>query len=223
MNAIPTVYRSIQFRSRLEATWAAFFDECGWTWEYEPLDLDGWIPDFLLTPGRRQVFVEVKPITALDDLLAAGYWPKIENAKPELPTLLVGCCLFSERVFPEIQGDTFIGWLRESRCGNCGVPHLRNGAVCDCCDDEDPTPSPAPEFAWSQAYLGWCNSCGQIAFCGSLDGMGCNPQSCCDGPGHIFPTPRRKTAGPFKRVEELAGISRRWATAKNATQWRHAG
>ena len=44
----PTRYKSILFRSRLEARWAAFFDLMGWQWEYEPIDLEGWTPDFLL-------------------------------------------------------------------------------------------------------------------------------------------------------------------------------
>jgi hypothetical protein len=47
---IPTIYKGVQFRSRLEAKWAAFFDLLGWRWHYEPLDLDGWIPDFLIEP-----------------------------------------------------------------------------------------------------------------------------------------------------------------------------
>lgn len=44
--AIPTMYAGVQFRSRLEARWAAFFDLAGWRWEYEPFDLEGYIPDF---------------------------------------------------------------------------------------------------------------------------------------------------------------------------------
>lgn len=59
--AIPTMYNGVQFRSRLEARWAAFFDLCGWQWEYEPFDLNGWIPDFMLR-GDRDILVEVKPI-----------------------------------------------------------------------------------------------------------------------------------------------------------------
>jgi hypothetical protein len=40
-------------RSRAEARWAAFFDEWDWKWQYEPLDLDGYIPDFLIQiPGE---------------------------------------------------------------------------------------------------------------------------------------------------------------------------
>lgn len=51
--AIPTAYGGVNFRSRLEARWAAMFDLLGWRWEYEPLDLDGYIPDFLVrgVPG----------------------------------------------------------------------------------------------------------------------------------------------------------------------------
>lgn len=62
--AIPTMYRGRQYRSRLEAKWAAFFDLLGWRHEYEPYDLGAWSPDFLVSqtgefPGK--VLVEVKP------------------------------------------------------------------------------------------------------------------------------------------------------------------
>ncbi len=42
----PTVYNGVQFRSRLEAHWACFFDQAKWKWEYEPMDLLGWTPTF---------------------------------------------------------------------------------------------------------------------------------------------------------------------------------
>lgn len=61
IKAIPTRYAGVNFRSRLEARWAAFFDLCGWKWEYEPFDLEGWCPDFLLK-GKRRALIEVKPI-----------------------------------------------------------------------------------------------------------------------------------------------------------------
>lgn len=59
--AKPTVYKDTLFRSRLEAKWAAFFDLAGWRWEYEPYDLDGWTPDFLIH-GVHPILCEVKPI-----------------------------------------------------------------------------------------------------------------------------------------------------------------
>jgi hypothetical protein len=59
--AIPTFYAGVQYRSRLEARWAAFFDLVGWRHDYEPMDLKGWTPDFLLHL-REPVLVEVKPV-----------------------------------------------------------------------------------------------------------------------------------------------------------------
>jgi len=61
IRAIPTYYEGTQFRSRLEARWAAFFDLAGWPWEYEPVDLNGWIPDFRLR-GKTPALCEIKPI-----------------------------------------------------------------------------------------------------------------------------------------------------------------
>lgn len=65
--AIPTMYNGIQFRSRLEAKWACFFDLLNFSWEYEPIDLNGWIPDFILKISDP-LFVEVKPVKTLDEL-----------------------------------------------------------------------------------------------------------------------------------------------------------
>lgn len=62
MSAIKTKYAGVWFRSRLEARWAAFFDLLGWNWEYEPIDLDGWIPDFVLFGKKgNTILVECKP------------------------------------------------------------------------------------------------------------------------------------------------------------------
>lgn len=71
IKAIPTTYAGVNFRSRLEARWAAFFDLCGWDWDYEPFDLAGWAPDFMLK-GKVKALVEVKPIDfrGADTLLA---------------------------------------------------------------------------------------------------------------------------------------------------------
>lgn len=66
---IRTKYAGVTFRSRLEANWAAFFDLMGWKWEYEPIDLDGWSPDFLLRGDyAEEILVEVKPITSIGQL-----------------------------------------------------------------------------------------------------------------------------------------------------------
>ena len=69
MKAIPTSYGGANFRSRLEARWAAFFDLAAIRWTYEPMDLDGWAPDFMLSTSACPIMVEVKPV----DLLTEGY------------------------------------------------------------------------------------------------------------------------------------------------------
>lgn len=70
--AIPTRYAGVNFRSRLEARWAAFFDLLSWRWEYEPIDLAGYIPDFLVRLpafGRAPApwLIEAKPVHDLGD------------------------------------------------------------------------------------------------------------------------------------------------------------
>ena len=87
IKAHATKYRGITFRSRLEATWAAFFDLAGWQWSYEPLNLEietqsgkqWWTPDFIVTfacrhsecrwdepYGEHTLYCEVKPYHSLE-------------------------------------------------------------------------------------------------------------------------------------------------------------
>jgi hypothetical protein len=82
INAIPTIYRGVEYRSRLEARWAVFFDLIGWHHTYEPFDTDGYIPDFAVH-GQRPMLVEIKPAIRFPDYVAAwarmrecvaGYW-----------------------------------------------------------------------------------------------------------------------------------------------------
>jgi hypothetical protein len=79
--AIPTKYKDIEFRSRLEAKWACMFDQLGWSWEYEPIDLNGYIPDFHIDFGRERFFVEIKPAMTTEDL-----WPALDKALGALGT-----------------------------------------------------------------------------------------------------------------------------------------
>lgn len=78
--AIPTQYAGVNFRSRLEARWAAMFDLLGWKWEYEPIDLDWYIPDFIVKPQySAQILVEVKPVATvyeLNKVFVAGWTGK---------------------------------------------------------------------------------------------------------------------------------------------------
>lgn len=118
---IPTEFKGIVFRSRLEARWAHFFDSLNWKWEYEPLDLQGYIPDFLIY-GARSFLVEVKPIICLTD------WDeyqlevdvKVGDWRPSMDILLVG----SSPLDPFIVGGGGIGMLRERGDWACAPWHL---------------------------------------------------------------------------------------------------
>lgn len=67
--AIPCSYNGRNFRSLLEGRIAYFFDKMNFNWKYEPIELDGYIPDFVLEypvesnayPVNTTLFVDVKP------------------------------------------------------------------------------------------------------------------------------------------------------------------
>lgn len=62
IEAIPTEYSGVLFRSKLEARWAMFFDAIELEWEYEPTQIPGWIPDFLIAGWW---LAEVKPMPVI--------------------------------------------------------------------------------------------------------------------------------------------------------------
>lgn len=86
---IPTAYAGVNFRSRLEAKWAAFFDLVGWEWTYEPLDAGGYIPDFLIH-GERPMFIEVGPCVTADDYADKAAKPDASAADLRHDVLVVG-------------------------------------------------------------------------------------------------------------------------------------
>lgn len=104
--AIPTRYAGVNFRSRLEARWAAFFDQCGLTWGYEPIDLNGYIPDFLVELPHARILFEVKPGLDVGDLRAAC--PKIEASGWRRMAWIGGAL-----------GDVLIRSLAAGPCGPC--------------------------------------------------------------------------------------------------------
>jgi hypothetical protein len=69
IRARPTTYRSTDFRSRLEARWAAFFDLIDWRWTYEPFETGHWIPDFIVH-GDRPLLIEVGPVSTEAEYVA---------------------------------------------------------------------------------------------------------------------------------------------------------
>lgn len=66
IEARETIYNGIKFRSRLEAKWACFFDLVGWDWQYEPSEINGYNPDFIIKTKSKAyetnfIIVEIKP------------------------------------------------------------------------------------------------------------------------------------------------------------------
>ena len=88
-SGIPTTFREANFRSRLEARWAAFFDLIGWRWTYEPVDAAGYIPDFLIH-GQQGFFVEVGPCVSATDYVAKIDKPDRVAAELGRDVLIVG-------------------------------------------------------------------------------------------------------------------------------------
>lgn len=74
--AIPTRYRGVEYRSRLEARWAGFFHRIGWKFTYEPMDGHGYLPDFLVH-GPHPMLVEVKPAVLWSDYISPRMVDKI--------------------------------------------------------------------------------------------------------------------------------------------------
>lgn len=93
IKAHPTKYAGTMFRSRLEARWAAFFDLARLRWVYEPFDLNGWTPDFLLRTSVGDVLAEVKPVTlekATWKRMAERFYNKALDARYDHWVLLLG-------------------------------------------------------------------------------------------------------------------------------------
>lgn len=74
IKAHPTDYAGVHFRSRLEARWAAFFNCMKWKWEYEPIDLEKWSPDFRVITPMATLLAEVKPFDRLDQFRLHPCW-----------------------------------------------------------------------------------------------------------------------------------------------------
>ena len=130
VHAIPTVYNGIEFRSRLEAKWAVVFDRLGWEYEYEPIDLMGYIPDFVLPWRFGPTIVEIKPEMDFDSL--RDHTAKIERSGWDGEAMILGGRTFT------IDGLPVIGLLAERM-----EPEDNNGET----------------WWWDPAPLVICSSC----------------------------------------------------------------
>jgi len=126
---IPTEYAGVRMRSRLEARWAAFFDRVGWPWAYEPLDLNGYIPDFALLfedHGRKPlpILVEIKPELYIASLY--GHTDKIDQSEWKHEALILGAIVWPQ----DSMGEYSFGLLRDRDAS--WAPAV--GVMCRCCE-----------------------------------------------------------------------------------------
>lgn len=156
---IPTTYRGINFRSRAEACWAAFFDHLEWTWSYEPIDLAGYIPDFLVA-GHEQTLVEVKggevaihPLNNHVDKIERSGWDKEAVIVAAHPCKIGG----DEYGFYYVLG---VGARPERVAGS-------------------------HEWDWQSFELIYCLSCGRVSFINPSSSWACRMCGCDDGNAHI--------------------------------------
>lgn len=114
IKAIPTKWNGTQYRSRLEAQWAAFLEATGHDYIYEPFDLIGWTPDFLildpdphLEKNANKVLAEVKPVSNMSEA-----WPFFSdnchlvfglNGIAYVPWFWGACSITQERYFYELE------------------------------------------------------------------------------------------------------------------------
>lgn len=158
IRAIETQYHSVTFRSRLEAKWAAFFDLLNWPWQYEPIDLSGYIPDFILVFSNAPVLVEVKPELYLQHL--SQYCDKIERSGWSGESLIVGTGIFSNDC-----GASTLGLLDERGTGVGGQP--------------------SGSHWWGNGIFHRCLHCGSYSFHHQEASYFCRAKGCYDGDHYL--------------------------------------
>lgn len=109
---IPTRFKGVNFRSRLEAKWAHVFELLEWDWLYEPFDMEGWIPDFLIrSKCSEDLLIDIKPITRfgcrpleiedkIDHALSASETPYFAAVLGVAPQDFDGDCLIGTLRWP---------------------------------------------------------------------------------------------------------------------------
>lgn len=144
--AIPTTYKGVRMRSRLEAKWAAFFDALKWPWAYEPVDLDFYIPDFVLRFPAGPIVVEVKPELEIDALrphvarVIRSGWPR--------EAIGVGAALFPSPDAP------LLGIIADTSCAPTMGAELDRAALFRCLS--------CGEISVRSESLSWrCRVCGE--------------------------------------------------------------
>jgi hypothetical protein len=184
--AIETTYRGARFRSRLEARWAAFFDLIEWRWEYEPLDLDGYIPDFVLM-FREPVLAEVKPAWTTTELQALAA-EKIDASGWQAGALILGASWAVRR-----REGSFFGREGSPFRDSPTLGAYTNGY-----------------FAWADSVWGVCEGCHALTFFTADVGRGCVEDGCTWRSGTPLNFPPTKLQSGLQDRWNQAGSTVRW-------------
>lgn len=110
---IPNSYKGRNYRSLLETRWAIMFEKLGWQAEYEPFELNGWIPDFMLIGKDKSLLVEVKPFSHIEQYYDSTV--KIEKATKDTEHKQTEVLLLGVNPAQECENWPFprIGWISE--------------------------------------------------------------------------------------------------------------
>lgn len=194
IKAHPTRYKNVQFRSRLEARWAAFFDLLDWRWQYEPIDLDGWTPDFSIVGHDGPIYVEVKPIEwrgdqdqVIADVKSRGDLGKIHRSKTTKEVLILG----TAPAFMSCKKDEYFTTLGAIRTAPEKLP---GGGVLK---------------PYVDAALLWCGDDGHYDYAANYGSYAYRIDGKWDGDGHLHPV-------------EKCMVYEMWREAGNLTQWKPA-
>lgn len=195
--AIPTKYDGIEYRSRLEARWAAFMMNIGWDIVYEPFDGDGYIPDFLVQ-GNRPMLIEVKPAATQAEYAAPV--AKIEQGLArhwQHDILIVGAS-----PFPQPMGNYTI-WGRRDGKDITRVAGWMGQHMAEHFPEAENDP-----WSWDSGEWITCGECGFIAVYHTVQSFGGRPCWCVPGGDHHLGYVRPGLLESF------------WADACNDVKWR---
>jgi hypothetical protein len=214
-HSIPTTgIQGIRFRSRIEAQWAEMFTKLGWEWEYEPIDLNGYIPDFIIKFPYKHLLVEVKGDTDIKNI--EQYADKIIKSGWNGEFLLV-CSVLNDD-----DDCIYLGLL-----GATQYNHMSR--VCP--DDEHSEPCYPTIKDQDYAYLTICDDCKKYTIYNDNYGWFC--RNCGSGDSNKSLVRNRIKQyiyvvhkcgdffkSNFKSNQEYEKIKRFWVKAKNHTQWK---
>lgn len=219
MAPIPTVYDGIEYRSRLEARWAAFMSNIGWEYVYEPFDGDGYIPDFIVH-GEQPLFVEVKPAVTLAEFQQPTR--KIERGLADYrhDVLIVGADPLPSISDSWGRDHPAAGLLAERIVEWCDICGDGNGAdglrLCPACagvehhvggDLAKVATRRVNDFIWSTGHWLICGLCSQIGVFHNEQSYGGRPCGHSAGDHYMRSVPTRV-------------LQSMWADACNSVKWR---